>query len=45
MLFYRGRHLKQLGLVGEDSGVLKISLGVALLALGGIFAYRYINRD
>jgi len=44
MLFYRGRHLKQLGLVGEDSGLLKISLGFAVLALGGIFAFRYITH-
>ena len=35
------RHLKQLGLVGEDSGMLRITLGVAILALGGIFAFRY----
>ena len=39
------RHLKQLGLVGEDSGMLRITLGVAILALGGIFAFRYFaNR-
>merc|ERR1719397_2223213 len=45
MLFYRGRHLKQLGLVGEDSGMLKLTFGFALLALGGIFAFRYFaNR-
>jgi len=44
MLFYRGRHLKQLGLVGEDSGMLKISLGVAIIALGGIFAFRYFTN-
>jgi len=44
MLFYRGRHLKQLGLVGEDSGMLKISLGVSVLALGGIFAYKYLTN-
>merc|ERR1712228_351898 len=43
MLFYRGRHLKQLGLGGEESGMLKISLGVALLTLGGIFAVRYFS--
>jgi len=40
MLFYRGRHLKQLGLVGEDSTYLKVTLGLALLAVGGIFAFR-----
>merc|ERR1712142_1014501 len=45
MLFYRGRHLKQLGLVGEDSGLLKFSIGLALVAIGGIFAFRYFaNR-
>jgi len=38
------RHLKQLGLVGEDSGMLKISLGVALLTLGGIFAFRFFSN-
>lgn len=38
------RHLKQLGLVGEDSGLLRISLGVAVLALGGIFALRYFTN-
>ena len=39
------RHLKQLGLVGEDSGMLKLTFGFALLALGSIFAFRYFaNR-
>ena len=38
------RHLKQLGLVGEDSGMLRITLGVAILALGGIFAFRYFTN-
>jgi len=37
-------HLKQLGLGGEESGMLKISLGVAILALGGIFAFRYFTN-
>merc|ERR1712059_123214 len=33
MLFYRGRHLKQLGLGGEQSGLLRLTFGLALLAL------------
>jgi len=41
MLFYRGRHLKQLGLSGEDAGFMRFTLGLALLALGGVLAFRY----
>merc|ERR1719431_481043 len=37
------RQLKQLGLVGEDSGLLKFSIGLALVAIGGIFAFRFFN--
>jgi len=44
MLFYRGRHLKQLGLVGEDTGFLKFTFGFAILALGGVLAFRYFNK-
>jgi len=44
MLFYRGRHLKQLGLVGEDSGMLKFTIGLALVAMGGIFAFRFFGN-
>jgi len=45
MLFYRGRHLKQLGLVGGDSPYLKFTLGLALLAVGGIFAFRFFSSN
>jgi len=38
------RHLKQLGLVGEDSGMLKFTIGLALVALGGILAFRYLGH-
>ncbi|XP_023323045.1 mitochondrial Rho GTPase-like [Eurytemora carolleeae] len=43
MLFYRGRHLKQLGLGGEDSAYIKFTLGLAIIALGGVFAFRYFS--
>lgn len=43
MLFYRGRHLKQLGLVAEDSGMLRISAGLAIMAIGGFFLVRYLS--
>jgi len=45
MLFYRGRHLKELGLVGEDSTYLKLTLGLALLAVGGIFAFKVFSSN
>jgi len=45
MLFYRGRHLKQLGLVGDDSPYLRLTLGLAILAVGGIFAFRFFNSN
>jgi len=38
------RHLKQLGLVGEDSGMLKFTIGLALVAIGGIFAFRFFGN-
>ena len=41
-LFFR--HLKQLGLVGEDTGFLKFTFGFAILALGGVLAFRYFNK-
>lgn len=41
MLFYRGRHLKQLGLSGEDSTFMRFTIGLAVLALGGVFAFRF----
>ena len=44
MLFYRGRNLKQLGLSGEDSTFMKFTVGLALLALGGVFAFRFFSR-
>jgi len=43
MLFYRGRHLKQLGLSGEDSLFARITLGLAVLAFGGVIAFRFFN--
>lgn len=43
MLFYRGRHLKQLGLSDEDYSFWKISLGLAILAIGGVVAFRYFS--
>jgi len=41
MLFYRGRNLKQLGLGGEETGLLRISIGLALVAIGGMAIYRF----
>jgi len=38
------RHLKQLGLVGEDTGVMKFTIGLALLTLGGIIAFRHFSH-
>ena len=29
--------------MGEDSGLLKFSIGLALVAIGGIFAFRFFN--
>ena len=39
------RHLKQLGLVGDDSPYLRLTLGLAILAVGGIFAFRFFNSN
>ncbi len=36
-------HLQQLGLVGEEGGLLKIGVGVAAVALGGYLLYRYLQ--
>merc|ERR1712025_1047094 len=44
MLFYRGRHLKQLGLGGDDSSFLRLTLGLAILAVGGIYAFRFFSN-
>jgi len=44
MLFYRGRHLKQLGLGGEDSSFLRLTIGLAILAVGGIYAFRFFSN-
>ena len=38
------RHLKQLGLGGEDSSFLRLTLGLAILAMGGIYAFRFFSN-
>ena len=38
------RHLKQLGLGGEDSSFLRLTLGLAILAVGGIYAFRFFSN-
>jgi len=46
MIFYRGRHLKQLGLLtGDEAGLIKLGVGVAVLALGGAVAFKYFNGN
>lgn len=44
MLFYRGRHFRQLGLIASDAGSLfKYGVGLALAAFGGIFLLRMLK--
>ena len=38
------RHLKQLGLGGEDSSFLRLTIGLAILAVGGIYAFRFFSN-
>ena len=38
------RHLKQLGLGGEDSSFVRLTLGLAILAMGGIYAFRFFSN-
>ena len=38
------RHLKQLGLGGDDSSFLRLTLGLAILAVGGIYAFRFFSN-
>ena len=38
------RHLKQLGLGGDYSSFLRLTLGLAILAVGGIYAFRFFSN-
>jgi len=40
------RHFRQLGLVASDTGsLLKVGLGIAIAALGGIFLIRFVRSS
>ena len=38
------RHLKHLGLDGEESGLLKLAAGLAVVAIGGFVIVKYLNN-
>ena len=44
ILSFYCRHLKQLGLGGEDSSFLRLTIGLAILAVGGIYAFRFFSN-
>merc|ERR1712113_659435 len=45
MIFYRGRHLRILGLVGEDGSYYKIGVGLAFFAITGFWLFRYVRQQ
>jgi hypothetical protein len=39
------RHLRNLGLVGEDGSYFKIGVGLAVFAMGGFWLLRYLRQQ